>query len=263
MGTERTIQTTRDGGSTWTVRFRGRGPFTLVEERWGDEVWATGRRLYLHSADRGQTWRRQSRPPVSGAAFGAPLLGWDVKPVWPPSDGGPPWLSKTRDGGRSWRRLGRVCHWRGIDFDFAGLAHVSPSRAWIVCVSQPGAGMQPKAVFETRDAGTSWAIRACACFRPHGRGELSWSGYPHSIEFTPRGDGVLIQIRGYPITISQDCGRNWRRWVGEPEVDMRLDASIVSARRIYALTGSMSERARLNVTTDGGRTWRVVRRWNG
>lgn len=261
MGTERTLETTRDGGRTWTIQHSGTGPYRILEERRGNDVSAIGYRHYLHSSDRGITWRRAQRRPLSGAAFGQPLLGWDVKPVWPPSDGPPPWLSTTRDGGRTWRRTFRVCHWRGIDFHFAGLAHVSPARAWIVCVGQPGAGMQPKAVFETRNGGRGWALRACACFRPDNRGRLDWSGYPHTIEFTPRGDGFLLQHRGQPISITHDGGRTWMRFVGQPEIDFRLDASIVSARRIYALTGDTSERARLQVTTDGGRTWRVLRRW--
>jgi photosystem II stability/assembly factor-like uncharacterized protein len=261
LGTERTIETTADGGRTWRIRHIGRGPYRLVDERARNDVWATGFREYFHSSDRGLTWRRTARPPVSGAAFGSPHLGWDVKPYWLRSDTRRPWLSKTRDGGRTWHRTAPVCRFPGVDFDFAGLAHVSPMHAWIVCVGTPGTGMQPKAVLETRDGGRAWAVRACACFRPYARGRLGWPGYPRALEFTPRGDGALIQIRGLPITFTHDGGRNWVQSVGEPEVDFRLDASIVSSRRMYALTGQTGGRARLQLTTDGGRTWRVLRRW--
>jgi photosystem II stability/assembly factor-like uncharacterized protein len=262
LGTEGTIETTADGGRTWTIRLRGAGPYRLVEERGGNEIWATGRRHSLHSTDRGLSWQRNRRPPTSGVAFGSPLIGWIVKPVWPPSDGPPPWLWKTRDGGRTWRRIARVCRWRGIDFQFSGgLGHVSPHRAWIVCVGQPGAGMQHKAVLETRDGGRSWAMRACACSRPDARGRLGWEGYPRAVEFTPRGDGALFQHRGQPISITHDGGRTWTRFVGQPEVDFRLDTAIVSGQRIYAVTGETSERAKLQLTTDGGRTWHVIRTW--
>lgn len=258
MGTQRTIETTYDGGRTWTIQYSGTGPYRIVEERRGNEVWATGPGQSLYSGNRGYAWRRQPRPPTSGAAFGAPSLGWEVKQRELPSGDRVAWISKTRDGGRSWRRVGRVCRdWSS----FASISHVSPTRGWLVCAGQPGAGMQEKAIFETRNGGRSWSLRACACLGRFRRGRLSTAGYPVGIEFTPRGDGVLLQHRGTPVTITHDGGRTWTRTAGAPELDFRLDASIVSARRIYVLAGPTSERMRLLVTDDGGRTWRVLRRW--
>jgi photosystem II stability/assembly factor-like uncharacterized protein len=256
IGTDRTIETTADGGRTWTIQHSGAGPYRLVEEWHGDEVWAVGPRgQYLHSRDRGATWRRAARPPVSGVAFGTPLLGWTVKQR---DIGSPAWLSETRDGGRSWRRIGRVCRDLG---GFAGLAHVAPARGWIVCRSQPTGGMQPKSVHETQDGGRTWTLRACACFQ-RSRGRIDMAGYPFAVEFTARGDGALLHTRGYPITLTHDGGRTWRFRVGRPEVDFRLDTSIVSARLVFAIAGSMAVDARLIMTRDGGRTWRTVRRWD-
>jgi photosystem II stability/assembly factor-like uncharacterized protein len=259
LGTDRTLETSDDGGRTWTVRYHGRGPFTLVNERGGRRVWATAPRRSLASTDGGLTWRRLARRPVSGVAFGIPTLGWDVKERELPRGDTEAWLSETRDGGRNWRRMRRVCN--DFDYGFAGLSHVAEGHGWIVCVGQPGTGMQMRAILETRDGGTTWSMRACGCPRPVARGRITWSGYPRGLRFTPAGDGVLFQFRGEPIVVTHDGGRTWRNWVGRPEVDFEVDASIVSSRLIYALAGSGHGDARLLLTTDGGRDWRLVRRW--
>jgi photosystem II stability/assembly factor-like uncharacterized protein len=257
LGTDRTIETTADGGRTWTIRYRGKGPFRVVSERGARRVWATAPRLYLRSDDRGARWRRLARRPVSGVEFGKPLVGWDVKERETFGEN-EAWLSKTRDGGRTWRRFRRVCR---DQYGFGGLAHVAESHAWMTCVGQPGAGQQQRAVFETRDGGNSWTMRACGCQRPLTRGSITWAGYPRGLRFTPDGYGVMLQFRGSPILVSHDGGRTWRHGVGRPEVDLEVDASILSPKLIYALASEGHERARLLVSTDGGRDWRLVRRW--
>jgi photosystem II stability/assembly factor-like uncharacterized protein len=257
VGTDRTIETTDDGGRTWTIRYRGKGPFRVVNKRGTRRVWATAPRLYLRSDDGGATWRRLARRPVSGVEFGKPLVGWDVKEREFISENRA-WLSKTRDGGRTWRRFREVC---AEQYAFAGLAHVAEDHAWMTCVGQPGVGQQQRAVFETRDGGRSWTMRACGCQRPLTRGSITWSGYPRELEFIPGGHGVMFQFRGSPILVTHDGGRTWRHGVGQPEIDLEVDASIVSPRLIYALVGDGHERARLLVTKDGGRDWRLVRRW--
>lgn len=253
LGTDQTIETTLDGGVTWTIRYRGKGPFVVVSERGARRVWATAPRLWLYSANGGLTWQRVGRRPVSGVAFGNPGLGWEAKRGW---------LVVTRDGGRNWRRASRVCHGRGYTFDVAGLSHVSDQHGWVVCVGQPGAGQQQRAIVETRDGGRTWAMRACGCQAPLTRGRIPWAGYPRGIRFTPDGHGALFQFRGSPILITHDAGRTWRHGVGRPEIDLEVDASLVSPRRIYALAAQGAERARLLVTTDGGGDWRLVRRWS-
>jgi hypothetical protein len=258
LGTDQTIETTHDGGVTWTIRYRDKGPFKVVNARGTRRVWATAPRVWLHSGNGGLTWGRLARRPVTGVAFGNPLVGWDVKQNERGTGEIFAWLSETRDGGRTWGRVRRVCK----GFSFAGLAHVSERHGWIVCVGQPGAGQQQRAIFETRDRGRTWAMRACGCQAPLTRGRITWSGYPRGMHFIPDGHGVLFQFRGSPILITHDGARTWRHGVGQPEIDLNVDASIVSPRRIYALAAQTAERARLLVTTDGGRNWRLVRRWS-
>jgi photosystem II stability/assembly factor-like uncharacterized protein len=258
LGTERTIETTADGGRTWTIQRSGTGPYRILVERGGNDAWASGRGQHLHSSDRGASWRPSGQA-VSGAGFGSPLLGWDVKQRELPSGDTAAWLSRTRDGGRSWRRIRRVC----ADLErFAGLSHVSPARGWLLCVGQPGAGQQLKAVYATVDGGHSWRVRACACLRPYNRGRISSTGYGAGIEFIPDGFGALLQHRGSGLSITRDGGRTWSgvRAV-QTEIEYGHDVSVVSRRVVYALVGPATVANRLIVSRDGGRTWRAVRRW--
>ena len=63
---------------------------------------------------------------------------------------------KTTDGGRTWRRVGapvpkRMGRLRVVD---AAISFVSPSRGWVLCKGQPGAGGQSKALYLTTDGGS-------------------------------------------------------------------------------------------------------------
>jgi photosystem II stability/assembly factor-like uncharacterized protein len=259
MGTERTIETTSNGGRTWTIQYSGTGPYHVLAERGGTRAWATARAQSIHSPNRGVTWRASPRP-VSGAVFGAPRFGWDVKQRELPTGRTLAWLSETRDGGRTWRRLARVCG----DFEYFGaLAHVSRTRGWILCHNQPAAGHQLKAVYATVDGGRRWRMRACACGVVRNRGRISSAGYAGGIEFMRDGFGALIRHRGSGLSITRDGGRTWSAVrVVEFETDYGHDVSVVSRQVVYALVGSPTMVSRrLIVSRDRGRTWRVVRRW--
>jgi photosystem II stability/assembly factor-like uncharacterized protein len=166
---------------------------------------------------------------------------------------------RTRDRGRSWQRVGGPC----IRANGASLSFVSARHGWLLCTSQPGAGMQPKAVFETRNAGRRWHLVADAHFTGIGRSRdgLSASGYPLGMSFEPGGHGLLWQARGLTYS-TRDGGRHWQSLrVTSPEVIEGQAASVVSANTHFLVVrnGRTNMYELLRLTP--GRRAHIVHRW--
>jgi hypothetical protein len=131
---------------------------------------------------------------------------------------------------------------------------------WSICMGEPGAGNEAKAVYrgKKRVAFTPMAAHG-------GYGGLSTYGYPGGIAGTHAGFGIIWESRG-TLYVTHDGGHTWRALpkVARPEVDFG-DWADTGARpngtAFVLLSIGGSEKRRLIETTDAGRTWRVVRRW--
>ena len=104
--------------------------------------------------------------PIAAPSFATERDGWAI------SRGR---LVATSDGGVVWRRLRSPCG------RFVGpaplISLVTPTHGWLLCLSQPGAGQQLKALYESRDGGGTWRLRASNLFGRPTRGNLPSSGY--------------------------------------------------------------------------------------
>jgi photosystem II stability/assembly factor-like uncharacterized protein len=264
------IAVTNDGGQRWRTTWRGGIVRSITVVRGTSDAWAAvepepacgtsmpsacATRL-LHSDDGGHTWRLGAKDLVD-PSFGARNVGFAVRSR--PGDNGMGPVMRTSDRGRSWRRVGGPC----IGATGASLSFASARRGWLLCTSQAGAGMQPKAVFETRNGGRRWRLAADAHFtrfRRSGAG-LSTSGYPLGISFEPRGHGLLWQARGQTYSTS-DGGHHWRPIrVTSPEVIEGEAASVVSAdtRFLVVRNGRTGTYELLRLRRRGGA--HIVHRW--
>ena len=264
------LSVTADGGKTWTIRWRGPA-VSSVQTTPGSRVgWANVAprnacancpAQLIRTEDGGGTWRRSGTVP-SEASFPSPRIGFAMSSKQ--ADAGD--LMKTLDAGRTWRRIGSPCAkgWGGYAWA-AALSFVSPSRGWLICMGQPGAGNQSKALYATSNGGREWKLLLNAHFEP-GQirvGGLEGSGYPHGIRFARSGRGLLWGARGYSLWTA-DGGRHWHPVVATlPETREGWSGWVVSARVAYLLLHDSGSRRtqKLVRTVDGGRTWRLVRDW--
>jgi photosystem II stability/assembly factor-like uncharacterized protein len=232
------IAVTNDGGRSWTTRWRGAAVRSISVVRGTRDVWAAvepreacGTSLpspcstrLLHSRDGGGTWQRKAQHLVD-PSFGARGVGFAIRSRPSDVEMGP--VMRTTDRGRTWQRVGGPC----VGATGASLSFVSARRGWLLCTSQPGAGMQPKAVFETRNGGRRWRLVTDAFFTRIGRsrGGLSTGGYPYGMSFDPGGHGLLWQTRGHTYS-TRDGGRHWRSLrITSPDAIEGQAASVVSA----------------------------------
>lgn len=126
---------------------------------------------------------------------------------------------------------------------------------WSICVGQPGAGNQAKAVYrrKKRVAFTPPASHG-------GYGGISTYGYPVGIAGA-NDFGIIWETRG-TLYVTRDGGHHWHAQpkVAQPELDFGQWAYVVSERLGFALL-VRNGHSRLVETTEAGRTWRVVHRW--
>jgi photosystem II stability/assembly factor-like uncharacterized protein len=265
------IAVTDDGGRSWKTTWRGAAVRSVAVVRGTPDAWAAvepretcGTRLtspcptrLLQSRDGGRTWQPGAKNLVD-PSFGARNVGFAVRSR--PGDEGMGPVMRTTDRGRSWHRVGGPC----VGATGTSLSFTSARHGWLLCTSQPGAGMQPKAVFETRDGGRRWRLVADAFFTGIGRsrGGLTAGGYPYGISFEPRGRGLLWQARGHTYS-TRDGGRHWR-YLGltSPESIEGEAASVVSpdVRFLVVRNGRTNRYELLRLLHSGGA--HVVHRWN-
>lgn len=136
----------------------------------------------------------------------------------------------------------------------------SLTQPWSICVGQPGAGNQAKAVYRGKKR------VAFTPFASHGSyGGISIYGYPSGIAGGYDGFGIIWESRG-TLYVTRDGGEHWHALpkVARPEVDFGgwadADVSPQGTAFVLLLNGGAA-RLRLIETTDAGRTWRVVHRW--
>jgi photosystem II stability/assembly factor-like uncharacterized protein len=169
----------------------------------------------------------------------------------------------TGDGGATWHRRASPCMQAIADSALVDL--VTPRLGWIVCLGQPGAGNEEKAVFRTSDGGRSWRPGAAAIIYPHRlvHGGLSGYGYPQGIALAQDGFGILWESRG-TLYVTRDGGTHWTAepHVARPEIDFgRGAAAFPGGHGLVLLGRGGGQLTRLLATHDYGRSWRIVHRW--
>jgi photosystem II stability/assembly factor-like uncharacterized protein len=216
---------------------------------------------FLRTGDGGRSWRRfRLRYETSfatarvGLGFRTSLVrGQEVLR-----------LLATEDGGKTWNPRPSPCGRTVADSALVDL--VTPTLGWVVCLGEPGAGNQAKAIFRTTDGGRSWQARARAGLLPRSndRGGIAGYGYPEGIAFARDGFGLLWESRG-TLYVTRDGGSHWaaKPKLARPEVDFGRGAAAFPGGRGFALLGrGGGDRARLLATHDYGETWHPVIEWN-
>lgn len=220
----------------------------------GGEAWrgTSLRRLPLASAERRfrAAWRNGSRRGLQLAAVVTAKVAWATSLE---AKGGPLRVFVSRDGGRSWRRLAHPCG-PSVDFWNPLVAALSARHAWLLCLGQPGAGQQNKALFETTD-GKRWALRS-------GR-SLYGSGYGQALAFSRSGFGLLAESRG-GLLVTRDGGRTWKETrITSPEIAEPQSIALFSLS--LGLTLVRDDRSwrmiELYRTRDAGEIWNLLHTW--
>jgi photosystem II stability/assembly factor-like uncharacterized protein len=264
------IAVTNDGGRRWMTTWRGDVVRSITVVRGTRDAWAAVEPLQacgtslpspcptrlLHSRDGGRTWQPRAQHLVD-PSFGAQDVGFAVRSRPGDVEMGP--VMRTSDVGRTWQHVGGPC----VEATGTSLSFASARHGWLLCTSQPGAGIQPKAVFETRNGGRRWRLVADAYFTRIGesRGGLSTGGYPYGISFAPGGHGLLWQARGHTYS-TRDGGRHWQASsLTFPDVMEGKAASVVSAdTRFLVVRNGRSGTYELLRLSRSGRA-HVVQRW--
>jgi photosystem II stability/assembly factor-like uncharacterized protein len=165
-------------------------------------------------------------------------------------------LYGTRDGGRTWQRQGTPC--QGV----AAITDLVTSRlAWLMCLGEPGAGNEEKALFRTTDGGAHWQPLAHVQMTRPAHGGIQSYGYPVGASFAPAGFGILWESRG-TLYVTRDGGAHWtpKPKVARPEEDFGFGGAVFPGGRAFLLLAG-GRPARLLETTNFGRTWHPIIRW--
>jgi photosystem II stability/assembly factor-like uncharacterized protein len=268
------VERSHDEGRTWRrslplrdARVAEAGPVVRLDARRlflalgeGAAAGSSAQSIW-RSDDGGRSWRFVSRTDATGRRAGALPFSCDKAGVgfatrsrgWAGGAcaGGPAFLYRTDDGGRTWRlqRLGGLARC-GCETSAPRFFGTRDGGFSVVGFTTNGGGKPVARVYWTSDGGAHWR----ATVPPVGRaGQVSFvDGRTAWLVGTARG------VIGSPfdrLVRTTDAGRHWRN-VKLPfdAQNYRLDA--VSATVAFAVGQA---RAALLRTTDGGRTWRSVR----
>jgi photosystem II stability/assembly factor-like uncharacterized protein len=240
------ISLTTDGGQTFRVVLRTRRVRGMqVFGRVGAIVDLDNGRAF-RSLDGGHSWTRFQHRFDADFAMAQVGLGYQAGPFEFVKG-----LVLTRDGGKTWQRRRSPCA-RAVSFS-AAVELVTPRLGWVVCVGQPAAGQQGKAVFQTSDSGRTWRRTA---------GRLSWSGYVSGAAFARDGFGLVWESRG-TLYVTRDGGERWtpKTRLAMPELDFGAGAAAFSGGRGLVLLWRGNRSERLFATRNSGHSWQLVHRW--
>jgi photosystem II stability/assembly factor-like uncharacterized protein len=262
------IETTSDGGRTWTRVATTKYPLVSVAVFGSSDAWAVENDAcayicpaLLHSTDGGRTWKDLGQVNVTDPSFVSPsngfALGYQRNQETAP-------VVTTSDGGRTWTQLASPCGGLRWAPTSAAISFPSAERGWLMCEGQGATDMAGKALFETLDGGRTWSIVAAApVFGAKVAptvGTLSTIGYLPGMQFTTDGHGWLWLERG-GLDGTTDGGRTWRKWseIIQPDVSSFAAALFVSDTTGYAIL--FQQPMELLRTDDGGHTWSILQRW--
>jgi photosystem II stability/assembly factor-like uncharacterized protein len=256
-----TVQLTSNGGRSFRVVLRTRRPIVALQTAGPrGAIAATDSGAVYRTLDGGLSWKRFRQRYAASFATARIGLGFQSYLVHNHLALA---LLATSDGGQTWRTRASPC--RQAVASSALIDLVTPSRGWIVCLGQPGAGNEQKAVFRTSDGGQSWSPGAATVLYPRRNvhGGLGGYGYPEGVSFAADGFGILWESRG-TLYVTRDGGTHWHAEpkVARPEIDFgRGAAAFAGGRGVVLLGRGGGLPERLLATDDAGRTWRLVHRW--
>ena len=269
---------TQDGGQNWQLVYTG-GSLIPALSAVGSKVWMTvemgsGSNLkYQTFVSNNPANSESALTNVYQSALFTPvstksLLGLDFDSA---SDG---WaitqsqnsiqniLLHTVDGGKSWSTVKTPKDvWWGM---ITGVYFMNPKTGWLLEVGEPGAGQEPKAVFQTNDGGQTWnkLIGVHHIGASTTQGSLGSGGYATGIDFVDKTTGWLWEERG-GIYQTADGGRTWQpNPIGRPEMFEAQSITFWTPSDGLALFRDNGQRRYVvEKTSDGGRTWSVVHAW--
>ncbi len=262
-----TILLTTDGGRSFVDVLQTVSGVAWIDTAGEQDAWAVTqgpphRKRLFHTSDGGLTWELISPDPPYAPSFSTPVDGVAIKAP-DQSYGGAILESKhtliTHDGGESWSRVATPCTHRL--YSGAQVAMGTPKEALAVCVEEGFAGMEPKTIFRTNDAGRKWkrVVGLESCRRFTGICDL---GSVLGLTFDKSGAGALM-VSDQPAYLTWDRGETWShrrngRWPGFVQA---RKADPVSRRSMVALVYGGRGVHRLIVTHDRGEHWRVLHEW--
>ena len=262
------IETTSDGGKTWTRVKETEGRFVSVTVSGSNDAWAVENEACAYicpalwrSTDGGRSWTNLGQVNVINPTFVSPNVGFAIG--YQRFETNAPLLA-TSNGGRTWHQVSRPCGKNTYPEWGEYPAFVSSTHGWILCNGQPSAGSQSRTLLETTDGGSTWRpIVGTIGSRSH-VGGLGTSGYPEVLFFRPDGT-AWIGLGHATISVmrSRDGGRQWDSGTtidangGEVRSMWFLDDAVGYA--VISVAGSPADR--LIATTDGGLHWRTVHIW--
>ena len=257
---------THDGGRHFH-RMKVSAPVLAVEAA-GGQVWVLEQRCSRNSCGHtvlltgpagGNTLGPVTEPPgfplgpgyVQGQQFPLAIVGAERHLV---VLGGVVGLDVTTNGGRTWRQSRYPCQGPYVNSASApGAVDLDPSGSlWLMCAGQPEGGYQPKQLWRSLDGGRKWL----------GPYQLSAHGYADSVDAVSATEAWAYG--DHSILHSADGGHNWRATLvigfnggtGGP-----IGFSAVGHEDAWAVvpTRYTSLPTELYRTTDGGRTWSLVK----
>ena len=243
--------------------------FVTADRGW---VVRTDPSALLETTDGGITWRRLGTdlPPITHLSFVSDGTGWGTTPtggVFHFTDGGRRWsrvalpwlatdvsfpdrnhgwlslgpagaLARTINGGRTWSLTPKISVCRRLSVE-TEIAFTNPTHGYLVCLAEPGAGMERKWLFATTDGGETWTQTG-----------VPVGGSIPSLGASPAG-GVAMDATPDGISVQSAAGTRWRYPV---TTDWGPTGIAWPARRtIYVALGRA-----LVKSTDGGRGWRQI-----
>lgn len=255
------IYRTSNGGSDWVV-------VISPGERTGGLAYGNGTlyafanrgRNLLRSVDGGSTWVSASNPfPFTDTDFPSTNYGFGV--------GGIRWLATTHNQGLTWETVPKyslVARVKDIRYTKKALWVTSEDsvycsgdmgRSWSVFPAEGGVlrmiddntgflRQSSTALRRTDDAGKSWRV-INAPFRTEGFGDFF---------FADGNRGWALDNEGYRVAKTTDGGNKWADLFAPP-----ISGAMKKVWFLDSLTGWLLSKNALIKTTDGGKTWKVIK----
>ncbi len=154
----------------------------------------------------------------------------------------------SNDGGNTWNEIQTPKEFCG-----EGMSWVSPEEGYLMDTDQPGAGLQPKILYHTTNAGKSWDIIAKSDSigqNPDMQNALPLAGYPNGIKFFKSGTGYIGSLRA-PIQKTTNMGKTFNSVSFNDNSDVRPVPCFISETEGY----DISTNSKLFHTIDGGSSW--------